>query len=219
MKKRPIWQRLNTALLLLILLLLASVGLAIWVADARLRNAQRSEQLSVLKGRIRYDVVLISDAVRGLMLDPKNEAEQKQKREAEEDLKASLDSIPSAFTNHFALMTTVRNLRDFVSGTLDSFNGEVLAAAESGSTGAILLYNRDYPEIRNQRRKLLAELGDEIASVQKEESARAETLALVGFTPLAITATGHSDRRPHSFLQRCPTAESFGRQSRTNAAG
>jgi methyl-accepting chemotaxis protein WspA len=186
MKKRPIWQRLNTALLLLILLLLASVGLAIWVADARLRNVQRSEQLSVLKGRIRYDVVLISDAVRGLMMDPKNEAEQKQKREAEEDLKASLDSIPSAFTNQFALMTTVRNLRDFVSGTLDSFNREVLATAESGSTGAILLYNRDYPEIRNQRRKLLADLGNEIASVQKEESARAETLALVGLTPLAI---------------------------------
>ncbi len=186
MKKQPLWQHLNTALLLLILLLLASVGLAIWVADARLRSAQRSEQLSVLNGRIPYDVVLISDAVRGLMLDPKNEAEQRQKREAEEDLKASLNAVPPAFTNQLALMTTVRNLRDFVSRTLDSFNHEVLAAAESGSTGAILLYNRDYPEIRSQRRKLLADLGDEIARVQKKESAHAEKLALVGLTPLAI---------------------------------
>ncbi len=186
MKKQPIWQHFNTALLLLILLLLASVGLAIWVADARLRNAQRSEQLSVLNGRIPYDVVLISDAVRGLMLDPRNEAEQRQKREAEEDLKASLNAVPPAFTNQLALMTAVRNLRDFVSQTLDSFNNEVLVAAERGSTGAILLYNRDYPEIRSQRRKLLAELGDEIAKVQKKESKHAEKLALVGLTPLAI---------------------------------
>ena len=55
------------------MLLLAGVGLALWVAAARSAATHRSDQLSAAKDRIAYDVVLISDTVRGLLLDPKNE--------------------------------------------------------------------------------------------------------------------------------------------------
>ena len=41
MRDMTVWQRLNTALLLLLLLVLAGVGLALWVAEARsTRQAQ-----------------------------------------------------------------------------------------------------------------------------------------------------------------------------------
>jgi methyl-accepting chemotaxis protein WspA len=190
MKKLAIWQRLNAALLLLILLLLASVGLALWVAETRLAATQRSEQLSVARDRIRYDVVAISDTVRGLLLDPKNEAEKRQKREAEEDLAVSLNAIPSVYTNHFVLMTMVNNLRDFVSRTLDSFNRQVLDTAERDPAGAIMLYNRDYPEIRNQRRKLFGDLSAEITRLQQAEAERVQTLSWLGFAPIVIILLG-----------------------------
>ena len=186
MKKTTIWQRLNTTLLMLILVLLAGVGLALWVAEARMSATQRIEQLSATRDRIRYDVLLISDTVRGLLLDPKNDAEQNQKREAEVDLMATLNSIPANYTNDAPLMTTVNRLRAFASRTLDDFNRQVLDTAESDAAGAIMLYNRDYPEIRSQRRKLFAELTAEIASLRKEESAHVATLALLGLTPLGI---------------------------------
>src|ERR1035438_4753602 len=139
MKKTTIWQRLNTALLLLILVLLAGVGLALWVAEARLVATHRSEQLSGARDRIRYDMLLISDTVRGLLLDPKNEAERKQKRDAEEDLAATLNSIPVTYTNQVALMKTVTDLRSFASRSLGAFNRQVLDTAESDAAGAIML--------------------------------------------------------------------------------
>jgi len=186
MKKSTIWHRLNTTLLMLILVLLAGVALALWVAEARVAASQRSEQLSAVRDRIRYDVVLVSDTVRGLILDPKNEAERKQKRDAEDDLAATLGSIPATYSSCLPLMMMVNNLRQFVTRTLGSFNRQVLEKAESDPAAAITLYNKDYPEIRSQRRKLFAELTAEIARLQREESERVQTLALVGLTPLVI---------------------------------
>ncbi len=181
-----IWQRLNTALLLLILLLLAGLGLALWVADKRVEASHRSDHLSSARDRIAYDVVLISDTVRGLLLDPKNEAERKHKREAEDDLTANLNSITSTYTNNPSLIVAVNNLRDFANRTLGGFNRQVLDMAEADPTGAIILYNRDYLDIRNQRRKLFTELSTEIGQVQREESEKAQTLAWVGFMPILI---------------------------------
>ncbi len=84
MKSITIWQRLNTAFWLLIVLLLAGVGLALWAANARSVADRRSEQLAAARGNIAYKVVLISDTVRGLLLDPKNEMEKRLMREAED---------------------------------------------------------------------------------------------------------------------------------------
>ena len=50
MKDLTIWQRLNTAFWLLIVLLLAGVGLALWVASARSAEVHRSDELSGCQG-------------------------------------------------------------------------------------------------------------------------------------------------------------------------
>ncbi|HVM48772.1 MAG TPA: methyl-accepting chemotaxis protein [Candidatus Acidoferrum sp.] len=185
-KRTSIWQRLNLALLLLILLLLAGVGLALWVAESRLAATQRIEQLSGADHRIRYDLLQVSESVCELLLDPKNQAELKQKREAEADLVATLNGIPYSYTNDAPLMTTVGRLRDFASQKLGGFNRQVLDTAESDAAAAIALYNRDYPELRAERRTLFAQLTAEIASLRGQESERAQALALLGLTPLVI---------------------------------
>src|ERR1035438_9960052 len=100
MKTVNIWQRLNTAFWLLILLLLAGVGLALWVAKARSEGVQRSDQLGAANDRIAYKMVLVSDTVRGLLLDPKNEAEKGRKDEAERDLGKQLNFIQSTFRKY-----------------------------------------------------------------------------------------------------------------------
>ena len=186
MKKTTIWQRLNIALLSLIFVLLAGVGLALWVAEARVTATERREQLSAAKDRIGYDVLLISDTVRGLLLDPKNKAEQEQKSNAEADLAATLNSIPATYTNNAALMKAVSDLREFATRTLEGFNRQVLTTAESDSAGAIMLYNRDYADIRAKRRALFADLSVAIDGLRQNEAERVQTLALWGLTPLAI---------------------------------
>jgi methyl-accepting chemotaxis protein WspA len=186
MKNVTIWQRLNTAFWLLIVLLLAGVGLALWVASARSAGVHRSDQLSAAKDRIAYDAVLISDTVRGLLLDPKNDPEKRRKHEAEVDLASQLASIEHDFARYPDLMRSVANLREFTSRTFDDFHRQVLDTAESDPAGAIMLYNKDYSEIRDKRSKLFADLTLEIARVQNAESLHGQTLALLGLTPFVI---------------------------------
>ena len=85
MKHMTIWQRLNTALALLILLLMVGFGLYVWQEKVGWASIQRTEQLAAAKDRIYFDLIRMSDGLRGLLLDPKNDLEKKRRHEAETD--------------------------------------------------------------------------------------------------------------------------------------
>jgi methyl-accepting chemotaxis protein WspA len=180
------WRRLNTAFWLLSVLVLAGVGLALWAASAGSARVRRGDQLSEPKNGIKYDVLFVSDTVRALLLDPKNRAEKTRKDEAEADLASQLKSIQSEFTDYPDLMRAVSNLSDFTARTLADFHRRVLDMAETDSASAVMLYVKDYPEIRDKRSKLFADLTSEIERVRNAEVKRGERLALVGLAPLAI---------------------------------
>jgi methyl-accepting chemotaxis protein WspA len=186
MKDLTIWQRLNTTLWLLIALLLAGVGLALWAVLARSAEVHRSDQLSSAKDRAACDVVLLSDTVRGLLLDPKNGAEERRKGEAEAELASRLKFIQSEFSEYPDLMRSVRSLSEFTSRTLGGFHRQVLNTAATDPASAIMLYNKDYPDIREKRVKLFADLTFEIERVKTIEDMRGEKLALVAFAPIVI---------------------------------
>jgi methyl-accepting chemotaxis protein WspA len=186
MKTVTIWQRINTAFWLLIVLLLTGVVLALWVARARSEGLQRSDQLGAAYESIAYKMVLLSDTVRGLLLDPKNEPEKRRRTETETDLTAQLQAIESTFPKYPDLLRSVDNLREFTSRTLGDFHREVLDTAENDPASAIMVYNKDYPEIRNKRGKLVNDMRFEIERVRNAEAMHGDTLALVGLTPFLI---------------------------------
>jgi methyl-accepting chemotaxis protein WspA len=186
MKDVTIWQRLNAAFWVLVLLLLAGIGLAWWVASARSDAVHRSDELSAAKHKIEYDAVFISDTVRGLLLDPKNDPEKRRKAEAEGDLADQLKSIQRQFSEYPDLIHSVSNLNEFTTRTVGDFHRQVLDMAESDPAGAIMLYNKEYPDLRDTRVKLFAELAFQIGRVKSAEDARNEKLALVAVAPIAI---------------------------------
>ena len=180
------WQRLNAAFWLLIVLLLASLGLAFWVADARSVIHKRSEQLAAARGNIAYKVVLISEPVGGLLLDPKNVLEKARVAEAEKELASEMRFIQTTFADYPDLMRSVTNLSEFTLRTLADFHRRVLDMADTNSASAVMLYVKDNPEIRNTRGKLFAELASEVERVQNAEAKREDRLGLVGLAPFAI---------------------------------
>ncbi len=186
MKNLTTWQRLNTAFWLLIVLLLAGVALALWVADTRSATERRSEQLAAARGNIAYKVVLISDTVRGLLLDPRNELEKRQMSDAEADLASQLKFIQTEFADFPDLLHSVSNLSEFTLRTLADFHRQVLDMAETDSASAVMLYVKDYPDIRNTRSKLFKDLTFQVERVRNTEAMHAKTLALLGLTPIAI---------------------------------
>jgi methyl-accepting chemotaxis protein WspA len=83
-------------------------------------------------------------------------------------------------------MRSVNNLAEFTTRTLGDFHRQVLDMAETDSASAVMLYVKDYPDIRDKRSKLFADLTYEIERVRNVEAMRGQTLALVGLTPFAI---------------------------------
>src|SRR6267143_4125381 len=100
MKSMTIWQRLNTALLLLVILLVAVFGLALWVERTRLDSDVHSQQLTDARDRIYKDVVVLNNAVRGVLLDPKNDPDQVHRGEAEKELATSYDFLQKTFQEY-----------------------------------------------------------------------------------------------------------------------
>src|SRR3974390_1901057 len=151
MKPMTIWQRLDRALLLLILLLFVAVGLAFWVALERSNASQRSDQLSGDRDRVYYDVMLMIDSLRGLSVEPRNETELRRHRDAANELEDNLDKILKGFKDFPDLVTAVKNLNEFARGTAESslgdFHKRVLAIAESDVAGAQTYFNNNYPPL------------------------------------------------------------------------
>src|SRR5437763_1423687 len=73
MKDMKIWMRLNTALALLVLLLLIGVASAIWMLKVRSETQHENDTLESAKQLIDLRMTKMSDALRGVLLDRKDD--------------------------------------------------------------------------------------------------------------------------------------------------
>src|SRR5437764_10559031 len=112
--KLTLWQRLNATLIGLILLLMGGFLLELWVKGSNWSAAARREQLGGLRDHIYMDLVRMSDATRGLLLDPQNEIDRRRRESTETDLSASFDKFQTSFEDHPELIAPLRKLRKFV---------------------------------------------------------------------------------------------------------
>src|SRR5258708_1615180 len=113
MKKITLWQRLNIALALMILLLLGGFYVVDWTQKARSDSDLRIAELATAKAELRLNLVEPDDAVRGFLLDPKSELEKDHWRDALKNRGASIDHAKSAALGHTNLVEAIVNLREF----------------------------------------------------------------------------------------------------------
>src|SRR6266404_1388469 len=198
MKHRTIWWRLNTALALLVVLLSVCFFVAFRIESVRLDTVHLSDQLDNLRDRVHLDLTQISDAVRGQVLDPKNEIDRKRRRDAEVALGLSMDGILAppldhpelreAIKKYPELTGAVKRLREFMSGTpgLAGFHNQVVDMAERDPASASGYYNKNFPEIRDKRDRLFGDLTQKIEAVQEGEAIRARTIAVAGGASIVL---------------------------------
>lgn len=174
------------ALLLLVVLLLAGVSLAMWVEQARLGAARRNEEAGDGRDRVRYDVILMADALRGHLLDPKNDDEKNRLRFAERDFTSNVQLLERAFADDPELIRAIKDLHDFVLGPLGNFHRQVTEMAESEPAAAITYYNRNYAGMAQQREHWLSEVDSQVARFKTVQESHAQTIFVVGLTALII---------------------------------
>jgi methyl-accepting chemotaxis protein WspA len=200
MKQMTIWQRLNTALAVLILLLLAGVALAFWGRESQSSAALRNEQLQKKRDSIYLDLVRLSDTLRGLLLDPRNSIERARRKAAETDMANNLAIIRKDWEGHVDLVKSVDHLRDFADTTLTNFNSRVVELADSDPTGAASLYASNYPVVRDERDRLWTDLSQKVEKACKAETDHALWISKVGIAclvPLVLASlyVGHLQSR------------------------
>jgi len=182
-----ILQRRNILFAVLVLLLLTGGGLALWIERTATGAERRSEQLAYRKDRINLDVVSLSDSLRGLLLDPKNDTEEKRRHDAEGDLDANFRFIEDTFSDQADLQRSIRALREFTSKTLLPSQKRVLEQAKSDAAAALGQYNDTSTALRKQRDELLIELARQVDLTKKAEAIGAQTTSMVlGFAIAGI---------------------------------
>jgi methyl-accepting chemotaxis protein WspA len=188
MKLVTIRQRLNAIVLLLTLMLLGGVGLALWMEKERSAATQMTDQLAGARDGLYYDVMLITDALRGITLDSKNELETRRHHDAEADLKSRLYYLQGAFGDFPDLLSAVKQFEDFVvgtgPGTLGGFQARVLDMTRSDTANALTYFNANYPELTRQRDLVFRDLARQILSVNSTLSVRSQTISVAGLAGL-----------------------------------
>src|SRR3954463_12792621 len=180
MKELTIWARLNLAVVSLILLLSFGFGLYFWTEKARWTADKRSIELTDYKDKIHFDIVSLSESVRGLLLDPKNESEKKRWREAQTDMEANIGTIQAAFPEYQDLTNSLKSLREFHLKTISPFQARLLEIVDTNQPAALEEYSRGYRDLHDRREKLFADLSQQFENVKTSEHERAQKAAVWG---------------------------------------
>src|SRR5689334_5473487 len=133
MKKMTTWQRLNIALVLMILLLLGGFCVFFWTEKAGSESRSLVAELTNTKDKLRYDLAEADDAVRGILFDPRHESNTNRWRQANADLTANIYAAQSFTNHHPEMILPANNLHDFVFKKLNPFHGRVFELAETNA--------------------------------------------------------------------------------------
>src|SRR5438876_7863973 len=93
MKDMKIWLRLNTALALLVLLLLIGVAAAIWTQKVHSDTQLENVNLENAKQLIELRMTKLSDALRDVLLNPKDDAARDLWWSAKGNLSTNVDAV------------------------------------------------------------------------------------------------------------------------------
>jgi methyl-accepting chemotaxis protein WspA len=180
MKKITLWQRLNIALALMVLLLLGGFYVVYWTQRALSESKLRIAELATAKAKVRLDLVEADGAIRGFILEPKSDVEKGRWRQTSTDLGASIKGLKDAADGRANLAEAAANLADFAQKKLGPFHSRALELAATNTTEAAAFYAEHDPEIRDYRERLFSELVQQIEKIKNDENARAESIVVVG---------------------------------------
>ena len=180
MKKMTLWQRLNIALVLMILLLVGGFFVVHWTQNALKDSKLRIGELTTARAKVQLDSVEADDAVRGFLLESKGDLEKTRWRQASTALKGSIDHAESAARNHTNLVQAIVALKEFVFKKVGPFQSRTLELAATNTAEAMKFYGDGFAEIREQRERLMTEITQLAEKFKDDETNTAEMVSYIG---------------------------------------
>ena len=144
---------------------------------------------------MRFDMLAMSDALRGAMIDPLSVAERERKTRADQEFESDVEDIRS-LAPEGEIRALIQEAADMDSGQLNRLEDELLAAIASGDVaGAKTRYTAEYLPLRLKQDSVIEDIDAEttrlksvaLASAERSHAmARTTTWTLV----LGVTALG-----------------------------
>jgi len=190
MNRNSFWQRCHSATFLLVVFLLAGVSLVFWAEHIQGNVQRRSDALETLKHRVHKDLILISDATRGALLDPGSKEERSLRATAESDLLVALRSTQTEFPEHADLRSAADGLRAFVSTNLMPLQAQLMAVLDARTNEVPGLYARFYGGAMQERDKQIRLFAQQVDQAKYAESDTARIWIMVALGGLALMIVG-----------------------------
>ena len=183
MKKMTIWRRLNTSVALLLLLLLVGTGLAWWAEDARSKARLHSSDLYADGTLVRLDLEQMNNALRGLLLDPRNDLDLKRYSDSTKELAVCVQRMEKEFGEYEKLRDALGKIEDYAR-LHDTNQAKMLTLQDTDPGAAMVQYAKLYPDMGKQRDALLAVFKQEVQKAAIAELDSDNRQALFGFAGL-----------------------------------
>ncbi len=179
-----ILQRMNLALGLMIVLVLTAAGLAFWVQESRTGAAFTREQLSATQYRLCYDLLVMTDCLRALAVDPKSTEESLRRNQAEKDFREQLRQAQMDYPE----ISSLKALNSFTTqpGAFGAFQSKILDIARADSQNVMGTFNSEYVAVSRALDGLLADLDDQVKRAGNALSAKARLTSILGWTGILV---------------------------------
>ena len=161
-----------------ILILGSAVSVGILTVLSRsvdqLRDVIESDDVVSHKSlEIRYDMLQMSDAMRGFLLDPTNQLERQRKIDADNELSRDVEQI-GKLTDDAVITHKLQQAADLDASTLNRLEDEISALTAAGKLAeARQLYAGDYLRVRTQQEGMIAEMEQQAEKTKNEALASA----------------------------------------------
>jgi len=177
-----IWKRLYTTLVIFITIILLAVGLAFFSQHSRGRSIHSSDQLHVAEARIGYNLMLISDALRAMLIEPREaqmvETEYGNIKAGMEDLKNCLQQLRQAYPQK-VIQESLDRLDSFVTFTLELHIKGVMDQLDKDSGSARDFFLKSNPGLTKQRKDVMAEVKNAFEQIRSEDDDRASRIGFI----------------------------------------
>ncbi|MEO6003364.1 MAG: methyl-accepting chemotaxis protein [Opitutus sp.] len=147
-------------------LLVACFALTFWLDHRKSQARDQNEQLAATTARIRYDVLEMSDGMRGMLLAPDSEVERKRKFGADEDITNAVTELKPQLGDYPDVLEALTTLQKFDDENLNVKENRVIELIGTNTAAAAEYYNSTYLPARREFNQLV-----EILQKQSKEDA------------------------------------------------
>ncbi len=142
-----------------IVMLALAIGFRLFFYAVHLEDlaVEQRDQIETAVAVIRFDALQISDALRGVLIDPASQVERQRRLTADAHLARTIDSLKTTFSDRAEMLRAAEAIRDFDDSRLNKAETQIMDLAGKDGTAANALYTGTYLPLRRDQDRLLEE--------------------------------------------------------------